>query len=70
MSKIVPIGGSHKSVKSLLAEMMGDDEIEGCVIMGFTKDGNTKYAHFGVTYKDMAFASCVFQHYAVEGDDE
>jgi hypothetical protein len=70
MSKVVALGGKHKSVQSLLAEMMGDDEIQSCVVMGFTKDGNTKFAHFEVTRKEMAFAACIFQHHAIEGDDE
>jgi len=69
MSKIVALGGKHKSVKSLLAEMMGDEEISSCVVMGITKDGNTKFAHFDVTRKEMAFAACVFQHHAIEGED-
>lgn len=68
MSKIVPLHGKHQSVKSLLAEMMGDDEITSVVIMGFTDDGNTKFAHYGVVRKDMAFAACVFSQQAVEGD--
>lgn len=70
MSKIVALGGKHKSVQSLLAEMMGDDQITSCVVMGFTNDGNSKFAHFNVARKEMAFAACVFQHHAVEGDDE
>jgi len=69
MIKVVAIGGKHQSVQSLLAEMMTDDEISSCVVMGFTDDGNTKFAHFNVTRKEMAFAACVFQYHAVEGDD-
>lgn len=68
MGKVVAFGGKHQSVQSLLAEMMGDEEITACVIMGFTKDGNTKFSHFNVTRKDMAFAACVFAQQAVEGD--
>ena len=70
MSKVVALGGKHRSAQSLLAEMMVDEEIKSCVVMGFTADNVSRFAHFDVTRQQMAYAACIFQSHAVEGEDD
>jgi len=67
-SKIVALGGAHKSVFSMLAEMMGDPNIKRAIVFGFDDSGNMQWCHFEVTRKEMAYAAAVAMRHAVEED--
>jgi hypothetical protein len=62
MSKVVPIGGSHKSASSLLAEVMTDPNLERVLICGFMKNGEMNFTHFECTLQEFAFASVYLAH--------
>ena len=66
---IVPLRGYHEGVKSLLGEMMEDDQIDHIVLVTFNKDGTSGVCHFDVTRKEMAWAALLLQNFALEGDD-
>lgn len=40
MGKIVPIGGKHRSARSMLAEVMDDPGLDKCWVISMDKDGN------------------------------
>jgi len=66
MGKVVPLGGKHKSVSSLLAEIISDVEIEKCVIVALRKDGEAWTAHYEMTRADMCYAAALLQRLAFE----
>ena len=56
-NKIVPLGGKHRSAKSMLAEIMNDPDMASCVVFTFDGKGNMGFGQFGVSSQEMAFAS-------------
>lgn len=69
-NKIVPLGGKHKTVSSLLAEIMNDPDAKKCVIFTFDGEGNMGFSHVDVTRMEMAFASTIAAQYSTEGEWE
>ncbi len=67
-SKIVPLGGKHRSAKSLLAEVMNDPNMEKVVLVTLSADGGIGWAHFEMSRAEMAWAGLVLQRLAF--DDE
>lgn len=67
-SIVVPIGGKHKSVKSLLAEIMNDTDVERLVIVTFLKDGECSMAQFETTRADLCYAGALIQRMAFDDD--
>lgn len=59
MSKIVPLGGAHRSAKSLLAQVMNDPELDKCVVVTISKNGDIGIAHFEMTRAEMCYAAAV-----------
>ena len=57
MSKVVALGGKHKSVPSLLSQAMADPTIKNVCIVTFHENGDSETAHFECTREQMAFAS-------------
>jgi hypothetical protein len=69
-SKVVPLGGKHKSASSLLAEIMNDPKAKRVVVFTFDGEGNMGFAHFDCTRSEMAYASVIAAKHAAEGDWE
>lgn len=57
MSKVVAIGGKHKSVPSLLSQAMADPTITNAVIVTFHENGESEVAHFECTRQQLAYAA-------------
>lgn len=57
MSKVVALGGKHKSVPSLLSQAMADPSIKNVVIVTFHENGDCETAHFECTRQQLAYAS-------------
>lgn len=68
--KIVPLGGKHRSARSLLAEIMNDEDVETVVVYAFSKDGLLKCAQFGMTVRNMAWAAVDLMHWSQEKADD
>lgn len=66
MSVIVPLGGKHRSVKSLLAELMNDEDITKLVIVTMDKEGNTGKAHFEMTRAELTYAAQLINRIAFD----
>jgi hypothetical protein len=68
---VVPLGGAHKSARSLLAEAMNDPRLDHCVLICFDKDGSYGFSHFGMSRERMCFAAELIIHrvFASEGLD-
>jgi len=62
MSKVVPIGGVHKSASSLLAEVMNDPDLDRVLVCGFMKKGEMTFAHYECTLQEFSFASVYLAH--------
>lgn len=69
MNNIIPLGGSHKSAKSLLAEIMNDPNLERCVIITMSKDGGIGWGHYEMTRADMTYAAALIQRMAFDEID-
>lgn len=63
---VTPIGGTHRSARSLLAEIMSDDEVVKCVVVVIRKDGNIGHAHYEMSRAEMAYAGTLLGHLAFE----
>lgn len=59
MTKVVALGGKHKSVPSLLSQAMADETIKNVVIVTFHENGDSELAHFECTRAQLAYASLV-----------
>ena len=60
MSKVVALGGKHKSVSSLLSQAMADATVKNCVIVTFHENGDCETAQFECTRQQLAYAAlCV-----------
>lgn len=60
MSKVIPIGGKHKSVPSLLSQAMADPTVKNVVIVTFHENGDCETAQFECTRQQLAYAAlCV-----------
>ena len=57
MTKIVSLGGRHRSAQSLLAEAMNDPGLDHVVIVAFSKDGDYGVSHYEMTRERMCFAA-------------
>lgn len=57
MSKVVALGGKHKSVPSLLSQAMADPTITNVVIVTFHDNGDSETAHFECNRQQLAYAS-------------
>jgi hypothetical protein len=62
MSKIVPIGGTHSSAHSMLAEVMSDPNVESCVVVTFgPRDGSAAdvvgWGMFKMSALDLCYAA-------------
>lgn len=66
--KIVPIGGAHKSARSLLAEVMNDEGMVKVVLVTLSQDGEAGFAQYGLTRAEMAWAAAVVHRHIF--DDE
>lgn len=66
MSNIVPLGGSHRSAKSLLAEVMNDPGLARCVVITFAEDGGVGWGHFEMTRAEMTYAAALINRIAFE----
>jgi hypothetical protein len=60
-NKIVPIGGQHQSARSLLAEVMNDEELDSVVLVAFLKDGTPVPTWYGTTMANMSYAIMILQ---------
>jgi hypothetical protein len=67
-NKIVPLGGKHKTVRSLLAEVMNDEEAEKCLVFIITKEGDTRSAHLGMSRAEMAYMGLLANQMALSED--
>ena len=67
-NKIVPLGGSHKSVRSLLAEVMNDDDAVKCLVFIITLEGDTRSAHLGMTRAELAYMGLLSAQMALSED--
>ena len=63
-AKIVPIGGEHQSIQSLLADMMQDNPAK-IVVVTFDDDGIPTWGCFGVNHSEVAFAALIMQRVAL-----
>lgn len=66
MTKITPIGGRHRSARSLLAEVMNDPDMVKCVVVTLSEDGDVGVAHFEMTRAEITYAAAVIQRMAFE----
>jgi hypothetical protein len=70
MTKVVPLGGKHKSVKSFLAEMMGREDLGAVIVFAFTNDGDMIWGHYEVTRERMAYAGANMLQSSVAADED
>ena len=68
MSKITPIGGKHRSARSLLAEVMNDANVTRCVVVTFDADGNVGWGHYEVSRGEMTYAAALLTRIAFDDD--
>ena len=66
MNVVTPLGGRHKSARSLLAEAMNDPDLDQCVIISFSKDGDYGVSHFEMTRERLCFAAELLKRLAFE----
>ena len=66
MSKVVAIGGKHRSVPSLLSQAMADSTIKTCCLITFHENGESEIAHFECTRQQLAYASVIMANFALE----
>lgn len=64
MSKVVAIGGKHKSASSFLSQAMADQTVKNVVIFTFHENGETEFAHFECTHQQLAWAALCIQQQA------
>lgn len=68
MSKIVPIGGEHRSAKSLLAEVMNDPELERCVVVTLGPGDRVGWAFYMMSSEQLTYAAAILNRVALEDD--
>jgi hypothetical protein len=68
LAKIVPLGGHHRSARSMLAEVMNDPNLDRCVVITFGKDDGVGWGHYEVSRAEMTYAAALLQRLAF--DDE
>lgn len=69
---VVPFREGFDNCKAFLLDIAADETIEKVVIVTFHADGAATFAHCKVKRRDLAWASVVMAHNAVEahlGDD-
>ena len=66
MSKVTPIGGVHRSARSLLAEVMNDPGLAKCVVITLDKDGNIGWGHFEMSRAEMTYAAATINRMAFD----
>lgn len=64
--KIVPIGGSHRSAKSMLAEVMNDPDLERCIVVSIGKGGGIGWGHYEMSRAEMTYAAALIQRLAFD----
>jgi hypothetical protein len=57
MTKVVALGGKHKSPSSLLSQAMADPTVKNVVVFTFHDNGESEVAHFECTRQQLAWAS-------------
>ena len=62
--KVVPLGGVHRSAKSLLAEIMSDETVSHLAIVVIHEDGSAGVAHYEMTVEELCFAAEVLRRRA------
>ena len=67
-NKITPIGGTHRSAASLLAEIMNDPNMVRCVVITFDVDGNVGWGHYEVSRGEMTYAAALLNRIAFDDD--
>ncbi len=65
MSKVVALGGKHKSVSSLLSQAMADETVKNVVVVTFHENGECELAHFECTCQQLAYASVLIADFAM-----
>lgn len=60
---ITPLGGKHRSARSLLAEIMNDD-ISKCVVVCIDAAGDSHIAHFDMTLAEMCYAAEMIRRFS------
>lgn len=65
-NKITPIGGVHRSARSLLAEIMNDPQLSGVAVFATTTDGCLKTGHFEIKCAEMALISVIAHEISAE----
>jgi hypothetical protein len=58
-SKIVPIGGEHRSPQSLLAQLQSDDTIRGVAVVYFHGKNDVGYAYHEVNAEELTLAGAI-----------
>lgn len=66
MTKVVALGGKHKSAPSLLSQAMSDETITNVCIVTFHDNSDSEFAHFECTRQQLAYASLVIGRHAVD----
>lgn len=69
MTKIAPIGGTHRSARSLLAEIMNHPNMKRCVVVTIAEDGSLGWGHYEMTGAELTYAAALLNRLAF-GDDE
>lgn len=68
MGKVIPLG-EHKSIQSLLADMMSDDPAPvKCAIVMFDDAGIPTWGCFGMNHSEVAYAALIMQRVALSDD--
>lgn len=67
MSKVVPIGGEHKSAHSLLAEVMSDPTLESVVVITFRKGtDDVGWGVYQMSAPDLCYAAKLIERLAFD----
>lgn len=61
MSKIVPLGGQHKTAHSLFAELMNNPDIKKCAVVTMHEDGSSGFVHLDMSLQELCFAATLIQ---------
>jgi hypothetical protein len=69
LSKIAPIGGVHRSARSLLAEVMNDPYMVKCIVITMNEAGEIGWGHFETTRAEMTYAAAFINRMAFDERD-
>ena len=66
LSKITPIGGVHRSARSLLAEVMNDPHMVKCIVITMNEAGDLGWGSFEITRAEMTYAAAFINRMAFD----